>query len=80
LEAAVRTMFAYRPAEVLAGVSAPIVAVRRITRGDESTIVSVDAARTLHPPGGLTVLHLMAPGHNLPRYRPDEVTAAILGR
>jgi hypothetical protein len=29
---------------------------------------------------GLAVVDVPAPGHNLPRYRPDEVTAAILGR
>jgi len=69
LEACVRTMFAYDPAAVLPAVRAPIVAVRH--------------ARTLPPAAaaiGLTVLDLSAPGHNLLRYRPAEVTAAILGR
>jgi hypothetical protein len=28
----------------------------------------------------LTAIDLLAPGHNLLRYRPAEVTAAILGR
>jgi hypothetical protein len=31
-------------------------------------------------PPGVEQLELRAPGHNLLRYRPDEVTAAILGR
>jgi hypothetical protein len=31
-------------------------------------------------PGGTQVIDVAAPGHNLLRYRPDEVTAAILGR
>ena len=73
LEAAVRTMFGYRPERVLGGVSAPILAVRRVTRGD-------DAAVTGATPPGVATVELDAPGHNLLRYRPDEVTAAILGR
>jgi len=31
-------------------------------------------------PAGVEVVDVAAPGHNLLRYRPDEVTAAILGR
>jgi pimeloyl-ACP methyl ester carboxylesterase len=73
LEAAVRTMFRYRPEVVLASVRAPVVAVRRLTPGDE------DASDAPAPPG-VEVVELPAPGHNLLRYRPDEVTAAILGR
>lgn len=73
LEAAVRSMFGYDPDVSLAAVTAPIVAVRRITPGDEA----VSAAP---PPPGIQVVELEAPGHNLLRYRPDEVTAAILGR
>jgi hypothetical protein len=76
LEAMVRAMFTYRPDEVLSGVSAPIVAVRRDTPGDEGLAgTPAPAAAT-----GVEVIDLAAPGHNLPRYRPDEVTAAILGR
>ncbi len=73
LEAAVRTMFGYRPEVSLAAVRAPIVAIRRVTPGDDA--VSHAAA-----PAGVEVVELEAPGHNLLRYRPDEVTAAILGR
>ena len=75
LEAAVRTMFRYRPAEVLERVVAPIVAVQRITRGEE-----VGAPAGSAVPAGIDRIELSAPGHNLLRYRPDEVTAAILGR
>jgi pimeloyl-ACP methyl ester carboxylesterase len=68
LEASVRAMFEYRPAEVLGRVEAPIVAL----------------AATSQPPGPaiptIEVVRLSAVGHNLMRYRPDEVTAAILGR
>ncbi|HET7031455.1 MAG TPA: alpha/beta hydrolase [Candidatus Limnocylindrales bacterium] len=75
LEAAVRTMFRYRPEEVLARVEAPTVAIRRLTPGDEGA----QASGTPVPPG-VDVIEIPAVGHNLPRYRPDEVTAAILGR
>ena len=73
LEASVRTMFGYDPGAVLGRVRAPIVAVRRITPGDEG---ASDAAA----PPDVELVELPAPGHNLLRYRPDEVTAAILGR
>jgi pimeloyl-ACP methyl ester carboxylesterase len=74
LEACVRTMFAYRPDEVLAAVRAEIFAVRRTTPGDdEPTGIGADV------PPGVRVIDVSAPGHNLLRYRPDEVTAAILG-
>jgi pimeloyl-ACP methyl ester carboxylesterase len=78
LIASVRTMFTYRPETVLGRVTAPIVAVRRVTPGDDAAASPGEAT----PLGrlGLTILDIPAPGHNLPRYRPDEVTAAILGR
>jgi pimeloyl-ACP methyl ester carboxylesterase len=75
LEACVRTMFEYRPAEVLGRVSAPIAAVRRRTPGDDEP---TGIGATI--PAGIDVVDVAAPGHNLLRYRPDEVTAAILGR
>ena len=80
LEAAVRTMFGYRPDEVVAHVTAPIVAIRRVTPGDAGAAVAPDGSPRLTAPGGLTIVEVPAPGHNLLRYRPDEVTAAILGR
>ena len=65
--ACVEAMFAYRPAATLRQVQAPIVAL----------------AATSPPPGpdmaAIDVRILEATGHNLMRYRPDEVTAAILG-
>jgi hypothetical protein len=68
LEACVRTMFAYDPGAVLSSVPAPIVAVRQAA---SSSPIDVGVE--------LTVIDLPAPGHNLLRYRPAEVTAAILG-
>jgi pimeloyl-ACP methyl ester carboxylesterase len=67
LAACVEAMFEYRPAIVLAAVRAPIVAF----------------AATPPPPNpGLPRIDLIvipAVGHNLMRYRPDDVTDAILG-
>jgi hypothetical protein len=61
-------MFEFRPADVLARVEAPIIAL----------------VATSPPPGPglppMETVRLDAVGHNLMRYRPDEVTAAILGR
>jgi pimeloyl-ACP methyl ester carboxylesterase len=68
LRACVEAMFVYRPAAVLASVRAPIVGL----------------AATSPPPGPgvppFELVHLPAVGHNLMRYRRDEVTTAILGR
>ena len=75
LEACVRTMFAYRPAAVLPRVTAEVVVVRRTTPGDEDE-TGVGDGRAGRRAG---VVDVAAPGHNLLRYRPDEVTAAILG-
>jgi pimeloyl-ACP methyl ester carboxylesterase len=75
LEASVRTMFAYAPAALLSDVTAEIVAVRRTTPGDEEATGIGEAV-----PSGVAVVDVEAPGHNLLRYRPDEVAAAILGR
>jgi hypothetical protein len=75
LEASVRTMFGYRPADVLPHVTADVIAVHRSTPGDDDATGIGDDL-----PAGLRVIDLSAPGHNLLRYRPDEVTAAILGR
>jgi len=73
LEASVRTMFAYEPAAILAAVTAPIVAVRRA--GPASAVPGPPIARLAS-----RTVELAAPGHNLLRYRPAEVAAAILGR
>jgi pimeloyl-ACP methyl ester carboxylesterase len=80
LVASVRTMFEYRPDVVLPRVEAPIVAVRRVTPGDDAAVTPGAAAPASIDLPGLTVIDVPAPGHNLFRYRPDEVTAAILGR
>jgi len=67
LEASVRAMFEYRPADVLARVEAPIVGLAATSPPPSSDLPRIEMVR------------LEAVGHNLMRYRPDEVTAAILG-
>ena len=67
LAACVEAMFSYRPAETLAQVRAPIVALAATSPRPGPGL----------PPIDVTVLE--ATGHNLMRYRPDEVTVAILG-
>jgi hypothetical protein len=67
LAACVEAMFEYRPATVLPAVRAPIVAL---------------AATSPPPVAGLPPMDLAvvpATGHNLMRYRPDDVAGAILG-
>jgi pimeloyl-ACP methyl ester carboxylesterase len=68
LVASVEAMFRHRPAEILSQVTGPIVAL----------------AATTPPPGPdlppIEVVRLDAVGHNLIRYRPDDVAAEILGR
>jgi pimeloyl-ACP methyl ester carboxylesterase len=70
LEACVRTMFAYEPRVVLSRVRAPIVAIRR----------AGSAAPPWIAEGDVSMVEVSAPGHNLLRYRPAEVTTAIVGR
>jgi pimeloyl-ACP methyl ester carboxylesterase len=67
LVACVEAMFDYRPAATLARVAAPIAALAATSPVPGPGLPRID----------VTVLE--ATGHNLMRYRPDEVTAAILG-
>jgi pimeloyl-ACP methyl ester carboxylesterase len=78
----VAAMFDYRPVEVLAAVDAPIVALMAAEdeaggrrRALDEVVASV--ASRGGPP--IQVAHFPTDGHNLPRYRPAEVGAAILG-
>ena len=76
LEACVRSMFEYRPAETVAAVAAPIVAIRR-RAGADADASAASAASAARPHAAIDVIEVDAPGHNLLRYRPDEVVAAI---
>jgi pimeloyl-ACP methyl ester carboxylesterase len=80
LAASVEAMFAYRPVPALAAVSAPIIALSA-TDGDGSRWAALDEVagalqRAGRPP--IRIVDLRASGHNLMRYRPAAVTAAIL--
>lgn len=80
LEACVRAMFEYDPLAVLPEVEAPVVA---LVADDEAgarlaPLEAASAARTSAGRGSIVAVHLGAIGHNLMRYRPDEVTGAIL--
>ena len=68
LAACVQAMFRYRPAETLAAVEAPMVALAATSPIPDPSLPTMD------------VMRLPAIGHNLMRYRPDDVAAAILGR
>jgi pimeloyl-ACP methyl ester carboxylesterase len=82
VEACVGAMFVYRPRIVLPSVEAPIAAL--VAADDEAgtharTLAAVQVAllEAERPP--IQVARFPADGHNLMRYRPAEVTAAILG-
>jgi pimeloyl-ACP methyl ester carboxylesterase len=82
LEACVRTMFAYDPLAVLPKVDAPIAAL--IAADDESgsraaALADVSAAVQRAGQAAIGITSFPHVGHNLMRYRPDEVAAAILG-
>ena len=80
-EASVRTMFAYDPRPTLAAVSAPIAAL--IAAGDEtgSRARQLEEASAMRMASGrdpIAISSFAHDGHNLMRYRPREVAAAIL--
>ena len=82
LEACVRTMFEDDPIATLMAVEAPVVAVvaadgETLTRR-AAALDAVSAARTAAGRSSIRSVVLTAPGHNLMRYRPADVTAAIL--
>lgn len=68
LRACVEAMLTYRPAETLDSVRGPIVGL---------AATSADPAPGVRP---FELVRLAAVGHNLMRYRRDDVVAAILGR
>ena len=86
LERSVEAIFQYRPLEVLVGLAIPIMAL--VAVDDEaglgtvppkaSALLAVQAARRAAGRAPLEVARFPADGHNLPRYRPDELTGAIL--
>lgn len=77
----VGALFAYRPDIVLPAVEAPIVALVAAADEEGTRGRALDAAQAIlargHRPA-MGVVDLAGAGHNLMRYRPVEVTRAIL--
>jgi N-formylmaleamate deformylase len=77
--ATVEAMFDYRPVDALGRVSAPISV---LVAGDDPVRVdsldAVSAARIRAGRPAIRAARLLGAGHNLMRYRPAEVAAAIL--
>ena len=85
LEACVRTMFGYDPIGTLAAVAAPVVALVAAASGDDAPGAREPGAgrrrarRGWRPVAGRSAaVSFGHDGHNLMRYRPDAVSAAIL--
>ena len=81
VEASVRAMFRYDPLEILPSVSAPIVAVAAADDGAGSrgnALAAASTARAAAGRGRIRAASFRHDGHNLMRYRPDSVSAAIL--
>lgn len=81
IEACVRSMFEYEPRPVLASLSARVVAL--VAADDASgsraaALAEVEAARVAGGRDPIETIPLDGAGHNLMRYRPREVSAAIL--
>jgi pimeloyl-ACP methyl ester carboxylesterase len=84
LEATVRTMFRYAPLAALGELTAPVVAIAAAESDDDAPGVRTAALREIDdarraaglPP--VRVVRFPHDGHNLMRYRPDAVSAAIL--
>lgn len=82
MELVVRSMFAYDPAVALAGVAAPVTALVALAAGDPgprlAELRGAAEARAAAGRSPVRVAGLAGSGHNLMRYRPAEVAAAIL--
>ncbi len=73
---------AYDPGAILPGVEAPIVALVAAAATDAAVrvgaLAAIDEDRVAAGRGPIRAVRLAATGHNLMRYRPADVTAAIL--
>jgi pimeloyl-ACP methyl ester carboxylesterase len=85
VEAVVRTMFTWDPAEKLGMVRAPVFALVALGAGDPAAtdlrlaeLRRTAGARLAAGQSALRVAGFPGIGHNLMRYRPADVTAAIL--
>jgi len=74
-------MFRYDPLRALTSIPAPIAAlVASTSSGDrrEAALAAVSAARVKAGRDPIDTRSFPGTGHNLMRYRPDDVSAAIL--
>jgi pimeloyl-ACP methyl ester carboxylesterase len=81
VESIVRTMFAYEPAPVLAAVDAPVTALVALGAGDaEARLAELRRCGEARLAAGRSPIRATGfpDAHNLMRYRPAEVTDAIL--
>jgi pimeloyl-ACP methyl ester carboxylesterase len=78
VEASVRAMFDYDPIETLAAVTAPVVALAAADDEVGSRAVALAAASAARAAAGHGRIRAASFGHNLMRYRPEAVSAAIL--
>jgi hypothetical protein len=82
VEAMVRAMFRYDPAPVLAAVVAPVTAVVAMEASDPvPRLAELGRASRARSSGGAAPVRVVEfdASHNLPRYRPAELTALVLG-
>jgi pimeloyl-ACP methyl ester carboxylesterase len=82
LAACVAAMFDYRPLETLSQIPAPMVVLTAAENEEGTRRRSLATAQASLTAGGHAPLHVASfpgDGHNLMRYRPADVTAAILG-
>lgn len=80
-EASTRTMFTYDPTATLNAVRAPVIALRAAddeTGARARALADVSTARQAVGLPGIEVVGFEGVGHNLMRYRPREVAAAVL--
>ena len=82
VEAVVRSMFAYQPSETLARVTAPTTVLVALASGDTGARLAelrrTAASRAAAGRDPIRVAGFPSDAHNLIRYRPVEVCAAIL--
>ena len=81
LERSVEAIFQYRPIDVLPSLDVAILALVAVDDEDAPKATALEAVqdarrRADRPP--IEVARFPADGHNLPRYRPDELAGAIL--
>ena len=82
LAGSVEAMFSYDPVTALADLPGPVVAVLAATddpAGRRAALDAIDAARVARHRRPLERIDLPSAGHNLMRYRPVELSQAILG-